>query len=103
MDAGSLRFEVRKAGVHWLSAVGTVVEVVLEATSGGGGNPGLGSYGKPPAVIAYNRNGDHLILEEAHANESAEERMSVIREDFKTMATDEWCDRYSVNPSFVSG
>jgi hypothetical protein len=78
------------------------VEVVLDA-GGSGGNPSASGYGKPPAVIAYNHVGKKRVVEEVDTDQRAEERMSVIENDFRTLPIAEWCERYCVDSSFVSG
>jgi hypothetical protein len=33
----------------------------------------------------------------------AQDRAGIIEQDFKTLGTSEWCERYDVPVSFVSG
>ena len=96
-DAGpnSLRFVVtpaKRSSVHGL---------LLRLLDGGAGvaesDPGY----RYPEVAAYNSIGERRVLEVLDTDDEAQDRASVIEDDFKTLTIEEWCDRYGIPFSFV--
>jgi hypothetical protein len=53
--------------------------------------------------VAQNANGERRVLEVSKTVKEARDRVAAIEEDFTTLRTDQWCERYDVPPSFVSG
>ena len=96
MDAETLRFEVTKAKVSW----GTYFQDLMRPRFGGG----FKSYsGRGPSVVAENRTGEKRVVEVAKTMREAQDRSATIEQDFMTLKTSEWCERYDVPVSFVTG
>jgi len=96
MDAGTLRFEAAKGKVAW----GTYFQDLMRPKFGGG----FTSYsGRGPSVVVENARGDTRVLELTKTMKEARDRASTIEQDFKTLSTSEWCARYDVPISFVTG
>jgi hypothetical protein len=64
---------------------------------------GRGAIGKFPEVACYNFKGDRRVVEVLDTYEQAQERAVVIEEDFKTLDTPEWCERYGISLAFATG
>jgi hypothetical protein len=102
VEAGTLQFGVEKAKVNWGAFVhnmglgrtmsATTMSSRYDPTSGPG-----------PSVVVHNANGEKRILEVTKTVKEARDRVAAIEKDFKTLNTDQWCDRYDVPLSFVSG
>jgi hypothetical protein len=58
---------------------------------------------KGPAVVVHNARGAKRILEVAKTPKDAQVRADAIEQEFKTLDTAQWCERYDVPLSFVSG
>ena len=43
------------------------------------------------------------VIETTKTMKEARDRAATIEQDFKTLSTSEWCDRYAVPTSFVAG
>ena len=92
MSAESLRFELRKPTAGWGSAI---AEAAMGDIPQG--------VGKLPEIACYNTNGDRRVVEVFDSYEQAQERAPVIEEEFRSMDTSEWCERYSIPLAFVNG
>ena len=80
-----LRFELRKPTVGWGLRI---------AESATGGIPqGVGKFSE---VAYHNSNGDRRVVE-------AQERAPVIEQEFRSMDTPEWWERYGIPLAFVNG
>jgi hypothetical protein len=55
-----------------------------------------------PAVVAHNVKGEKRSLEVAKAAKEARVRAAAIEQEFTTMDTAQWCERYDVPRSFVA-
>jgi hypothetical protein len=53
--------------------------------------------------VVYNSSGDKRVLETTNTVKEARKRAAAIEQDFKTLGTAQWCERYDVPPSFASG
>jgi hypothetical protein len=96
MDAGALRFEVTKAKMSW----GTYFLDQMRPRFGGG----FKSYsGRGPSVVVENAQGDKRVVEVTKTLKEAQDRAATIERDFKTFSTSEWCERYDVPVSYVTG
>jgi hypothetical protein len=96
MEAGALRIEVEKAKVNW----GTYLQDMFRPRFGGG----FQNYsGRGPSVVAHNFNGEKRVLELTKTVEDAQNRATAIKQDFSTLETAQWCERYNVPLAFVSG
>ncbi len=59
--------------------------------------------GKGPSVVAHTANGEKRIIEVTKKLKDAQDRAAVIEKDFRSLSTEDWCDRYDVPISSVSG
>jgi hypothetical protein len=97
VEADTLRFGVEKAKFKWGALL---QDSLLGKTSING------QYQDPvkgPAVVVHNARGDKRILEVAKTPKEARVRADTIEQEFKTLDTAQWCERYNVPQSFVSG
>ena len=97
MEAGTLGFGVDKPKIMGSPFRNT--ERTGPATAGQWENYSVGR----PSVVAYNSNGEKRLIEATNTVKEARKRADAIEKDFKTLATTQWCERYGVPPSFVSG
>lgn len=96
MDTATLRFEATKAKLSW----GTYFQDLMRPKFGGG----FKSYsGRGPSVVAENRTGERRVVEVTKTMKEAQDRAATIEQDFKTLSTSEWCERYEVPSSFMTG
>ena len=97
MEADTLRFEVEKTK---FSLIALIRDGWLGKTSVNGRyeNPVTG-----PSVVAQNTKGEKRVLEVAKNLNEARDRATAIENDFKTIGTTQWCEKYDVPVSFVSG
>jgi hypothetical protein len=94
--AGALRFRVEKAKINW----STYFLDLFRPKFGGG----FENYsGRGTSVVAANTSGEERVLEVTKTVKEARGRAAAIERDFTTLNTVQWCDRYGVPPSFVSG
>jgi hypothetical protein len=98
VEAGTLRFEVEKAKIVWGAFLRDL----------GRWNPATASQfenysGKGPSVVVHNANGEKRVLEVTTTVKEARDRATAIEHDFKTRSTAEWCERYDVPVTFVTG
>ena len=102
VDAGTLQFGVERAKVKWGAFIhnmglgrtmsATTMNSRYDPTSGPG-----------PTVVVHNANGEKRVLEVTKTVKEARDRVTAIEKDFKTLNTAQWCERYDVPLSFVSG
>lgn len=59
--------------------------------------------GPGPSVVVRNANGEKRVLEVTETVKEARDRVAAIEKDLKTLDTAQWCERYDVPLSFVSG
>jgi hypothetical protein len=59
--------------------------------------------GREPSVVIQNTNREKRVLEVTKTVEDARDRATANEQDFKTLNTAQWCERYDGPPSFVSG
>jgi hypothetical protein len=96
-DIGSLQFGVEKAKIKW----GTYLRDVLR---GGSASSQFESYsGNGPSVIVQNAREEKRVVEVTRNVKEARERAAAIENDYKVLSTAEWCERYDVPASFVTG
>ena len=96
MEAGSLQFRVEKAKVNW----STYFQDMFRPKFGGG----FKSYsGKGPSIVVENQTGEKRVVEMTNTVKEARDRAATIEQDFKKLSTPEWCERYGIPVSFVSG
>jgi hypothetical protein len=96
-DTSPLRFSVEKAKIKW----GTYLR---DALRGGSASSQFESYsGNAPSVVVQNARGEKRTLEVTSNLTEARARAADIESDYKTLSTLEWCRRYDVPASFLSG
>jgi hypothetical protein len=98
MEAGTLRFGVEKSKIKWGAFFRDL----------GRSDPATASQfenysGRGPSVVIHNEDGEKRVLEATKTMKEARERATAIEQDFKTLGTTAWCDRYDVPMSFVTG
>src|SRR5665213_2048061 len=96
LEPNSLRFVVtpaKQSSVHGL---------FLRILDGGAGVAERDAGHRYPEVAAYNSTGKRRVIEVFDTDDEAEERSSVIEDDFRTLSVGEWCDRYGIPHSFVT-
>ena len=87
---------VTKAKVNW----STYFQNMFRPRFGGG----FDDYSdRGPSVVAQNCDGDSHVVEVAKSMKEARDRAIVIERDFNTLDAAQWCARYDVPRSFVSG
>ena len=59
--------------------------------------------GRGPSVAVQSANGEKRVLEVAKTVKDARDRATAVEKDFRTFNAAEWCERYNVPVSFVSG
>jgi hypothetical protein len=95
--AENLRFEVTKAKINW----GSLFQDMMR--TGASGNTRFDNYsGRGPSVVVQNANGEKRVLEVTKKLKDAQDRAATIEGDFRTLSTEDWCERYDVPVSFVS-
>jgi hypothetical protein len=98
VDSGTLRFGVEKAKINW----GTFLQDIMR--SRGSASSQFQNYsGRGPSVVVRNANGEKRVLEVSKTVKEARDRATAIETDFKTLDTAQWCERYDVPVSFLSG
>ena len=53
--------------------------------------------------MAENQTGEKRVVEMTNTVKEARDRAATIEQDFKKLSTPEWCERYGIPVSFVSG
>ncbi len=53
--------------------------------------------------MAQNAKGEKRVIEATEKLKDAHDRAVIIEKDFRTLSTEDWCERYDVPISFVSG
>jgi hypothetical protein len=96
--SGLLHFEVEKPKINW----GTFFQDMMR-TRGSAGSQFQDYSGRGPSVVAQNGNGDKRVLEVTKSVKIARARAASIESDYKTLSVEQWCERYDVPVSFVSG
>lgn len=99
MEAGTLRFGVEKAKLNW----GAYFRDQVRGSSPAVGMTFENYSGKGPSVVIQNAKGEKRVIEVAKTVKEARNRATTMEQDFKTLTTAEWCERYNVPISFVSG
>jgi hypothetical protein len=66
---------------------------------------GFQSYtsSRGPSVLAQNSRGEECVIEVAKTMEDAQQRAVVIEEEYRALSPEDWCSKYNVPASFVSG
>ena len=54
-------------------------------------------------MVAENRTGEKRVVEVTKTMKEAQERAAAVEQDFETLSVSEWCERYDVPGSFVTG
>ena len=96
--ASTLQFGVEKAKVNWGAFIRNMG--VGKTTTNSRYDP---TSGPGPSVVVHNANREKRVLEVTKTVKEARDRVAAIEKDFKTLNTAQWCERYDVPLSFVSG
>jgi hypothetical protein len=102
VEAGTLQFGVEKAKVNWGAFIRNmgVGRTMSATTMNSRYDP---TSGPGPSVVVHNANREKRVLEVTKTVKEAQDRVAAIEKDFKTLNTAQWCERYDVPLSFVSG
>ena len=100
MSAAELRFEVTDATKGHISFK-TYFRDMFRPKFGGGFTPY--SSGRGPAVLAKNPRGEECVIEVTNTMGEARQRAATIEEDYRMLSPQDWCSKYNVPVSFVSG
>lgn len=100
MSGAELRFEVTEA-IKDKSSLKTYFQDMFRPKFGGG----FKSYssGRGPSVLAKSPGGAECVIEVTKTMEEAQQRAATIEEDYRMLSTQDWCSKYNVPASFVSG
>jgi len=98
MEAGTPRFRVEKAKINWGTYFRDMGKTSV-TTAGRWEN----YSGRGPSVVIQNAHGEKRVLEVTKTVKEARDRATAIEQDFKTLSTTQWCERYDVPLAFVSG
>ena len=100
--AGRLQFGVEKAKVNWRAFIHNMGlgRTMSASTMTSRYDP---TSGPGPSVVVHNANGEKRILEVTKTVKEARDRVAAIEKDFKTFNLAQWCERYDVPLTFVSG
>lgn len=99
MGADTLRFGVEKAKINW----GTFFQDMMRSGRGATSSQFESYSGRGPSVVAQNAKGEKRVIEATEKLKDAHDRAVIIEKDFRTLSTEDWCERYDVPISFVSG
>jgi hypothetical protein len=101
VETGTFQFGVEKAKVNWGAFIRNMgLGRIKSETTMNSYDP---TSGPGPSVVVHNANGEIRVLEVAKTIKKARDRVTAIEKDFKTLNTAQWCERYDVPPSFMSG
>jgi hypothetical protein len=98
----TVQFGVEKAKVNWRAFIHnmglgrTISETTMTSRYDSTSGPG-------PSVVVRNANGEKRVLEVTKTVKEARDRVAAIEKDCKTLNTPQWCERYDVPLSCVSG
>jgi hypothetical protein len=96
--AGTLRFTVTKAKINWSTFFQDSFRRGMQ------GSQQFRNYsGQGPSVVVQNATGEKRVLEVTKTAKEARDRVTEIEKDFQTLNASQWCERYGVPMSFVSG
>jgi hypothetical protein len=98
MESTPLEFGIEKAKIKW----GTYLQNAIR--SRGSASSQFQSYsGRGPSVVVHNVHGEKRVIEVTKTVNDARDRAAAIEKDYKTLGAAQWCERYDVPVSFVSG
>jgi hypothetical protein len=103
VEAGTLQFGVEKAKVNWRAFIHNVGLGRTMSTTTMTSRYESTSTSPGPSVVVHNANGEMRVLEVTKTVKEAKDRVAAIENDFKTLDSAQWCERYDVPLSFVSG
>jgi len=102
VEADTLQFGIEKAKVKWGAFIHNMGlgRTMSANTMNGRYDP---TSGPGPTVVVQNANGEKRVLAVTKTVKEARDRLAATEKDFKTLNTAQWCERYDVPLSFVSG
>jgi hypothetical protein len=95
-----LRFEVTDA-IKGNFSLKTYFRDMFRPKFGGGFTPY--SSGRGPAVLGKNQRGEECVIEVTKTIGEAQQRAATIEGDYRMLSTQDWCSKYNVPLSFVTG
>lgn len=94
----SLRFGVEKPKIKW----GTYLRDAIRSRGSASGQ--FQDYsGGGPSVVVHNQRGEVLIIEVTQSVKHARDRAAALEKEYEVLGASQWCARYDVPISFVSG
>ena len=99
MGGGTIRFGVEKGKLNW----GAFFRDMVRGNSPAAGKTFENYSSRGVSVVVRNATGEKHVLGVTRSVKEAQERAGAIEQEFKTLSTAEWCERYDVPISFVSG
>ena len=99
MEECVLQFGVEKAKLNW----GALFRDVLRGAGPSAGETFENYSGRGQAVVIHNASGEKCVLGVTRTVKEARERATAIQQEFNSLGTAKWCERYKVPLSFVSG
>ncbi len=97
-ETGPLHFGVEKSKINW----GTYFQNAIR-TRGSASSQFEDYSGRGPSVVVQNTSGEKRVLEAAKNMKEGRVSAAAIENDYKTLSVVQWCERYGVPASFVSG
>jgi hypothetical protein len=97
-ETGPLQFGVEKSKINW----GTYLQDAIR-TRGSASSQFKDYSGRGPSVVVQNALGEKRVLEAAKNMKEGRARAAAIENDYKTLGAAQWCERYDVPASFVTG
>ncbi len=98
VETGPLQFGVEKSKIKW----GTYFQDALR-TRGSASSQFEDYSGGGPSVVVQNASGEKRVLQVTRSMKEARTRAAAIENDYKTLGPAQWCERYDVPASFVTG
>ena len=99
VGADTLRFGVERAKINW----GTFFQDMMRSGRGAASSQFESYSGRGPSVVAHNAKGEKRVIQVTKKLKDAQDRAAAVEKDFRTLSTEDWCERYDVPISFVSG
>jgi hypothetical protein len=100
VSAAEIRFEVTDA-IKGNFSLKAYFRDMFRPRFGGGFTPYSSARG--PAVLAKNARAEECVIEVTKTMEEAHQRAATIEGDYRMLSTQDWCSKYNVPVSFVSG
>lgn len=96
-ETGPLQFGVEKSKMNW----GTYFQDAMR-TRGAASGQFKDYSGRGPSVVAQNAYGEKWVVEVTKNVKEARARAVAIENDYKTLGSAQWCERYDIPVSFLT-